>query len=63
MVSVMDRFIEATVGIILLAVAGGVLATQNAETLGGALSYLVAGFIPVALGVALLVRAFGAARV
>lgn len=58
----MSTFIDAVVGIILLAVVGGVLATQNAETLGGALPYFIATTVPTALGVSLIVKAFKGAN-
>ena len=54
----MDKGQSLVIGIIMMAIAGGVLATQNAQTLGGALNYLIAGFAPLGLGVKLLVDAF-----
>ena len=60
MASVLKVVIASVVGVIGLAIIGGVLLTLNAQELGGALPFLVAGFIPVAVALRILINAFGA---
>lgn len=53
---------DIVVGVILLIVVATVIATQSVINVGGALNYLIIGFIPTALAIGLLVRGFSAIK-
>jgi len=52
-----DKIMDIVLGVVGIVVAATVIVGQNAETLGSTLNYLVVGFIPLFMGIALLRKA------